>query len=158
MIYLARAPRPLWAPNPFNEKSFLLREDPRNLDKALYNSVLQAAAAGWHSPTAIGSAIGRDYNNLKHPLSVLESTGFLLRAEDVLTRRRPVCFLADPIVRFSQVVIDPHRALLEERDAAGAWAGRVERVIHACARTILRAPGPGLDSEVLRCAVGHPRR
>lgn len=105
----------------FNEKSFLLREDPRNLDKALYNSILQAIADGKHSPTAIGGVVGRDYNALKHPLSVLESAGFLLRVEDVLTRKRPAYFLADPIVRFSQVVIDPYRALLEERDAPAAW-------------------------------------
>jgi AAA+ ATPase superfamily predicted ATPase len=105
----------------FNEKSFLLREDPRNLDKAVYNSVLQAVADGHHSPTAIGSVVGRDYNSLKHPLSVLEGTGFLLRVDDVLTRKRPLYYLADPIIRFTQVVIDPHRALLEERDVATAW-------------------------------------
>ncbi|GAA1993587.1 ATP-binding protein [Isoptericola halotolerans] len=105
----------------FNEKSFLLREDPRNLDKAVYNSVLQTVAAGHHSPTAIGSAVGREYNALKHSLGVLEATGFLLRVEDVLTRKRPLYYLADPIIRFAQVVIDPYRALLEERDVSAAW-------------------------------------
>lgn len=105
----------------FNEKSFLLREDPRNLDKAVYNSVLQAVADGHRSPTAIGSVVGRDYNSLKYSLSTLESAGFLLRVDDVLTRKRPLYYLADPIIRFTQVVIDPHRALLEERDVPAAW-------------------------------------
>ncbi|MCK0116470.1 ATP-binding protein [Isoptericola sp. S6320L] len=105
----------------FNEKSFLLREDPRNLDKAVYHSVLQAVADGHRSPTAIGSAIGREYNTLKHPLGILEAAGFLLRLDDVLTRRRPLYYLADPVIRFAQVVIDPYRALLEERDVAAAW-------------------------------------
>ncbi|PFG44545.1 hypothetical protein ATJ88_3272 [Isoptericola jiangsuensis] len=105
----------------FNEKSFLLREDPRNLDRSVYHSVLQAVADGNHSPAAIGTAVGRDYNTLKHPLGVLESTGFLTRVDDVLTRRRPLYYVADPIVRFAQVIIDPHRATLEERDPHGAW-------------------------------------
>jgi AAA+ ATPase superfamily predicted ATPase len=105
----------------FNEKSFLLREDPRNLDKTVYHSVLQAVADGNHSPASIGTAVGRDYNTLKHPLGVLETTGFLNRVDDVLTRRRPLYYLADPVVRFAQVVVDPHRTMLEERDTHGAW-------------------------------------
>jgi AAA+ ATPase superfamily predicted ATPase len=105
----------------FNEKSFLLREDPRNLDKVPFHSVLQAVVDGHHSPAAIGTAVGRDYNSLKHPLGVLEATGFLTRIDDVLTRRRPLYYVADPVVRFAQVVIDPHRAMLEERHAHEAW-------------------------------------
>jgi AAA+ ATPase superfamily predicted ATPase len=105
----------------FNEKSFLLREDPRNLDKVVYHSVIQAVADGHHSPTAIGTAVGRDYNALKHPLGILEATGFLTRIDDILTRRRPLYYVADPIVRFAQVVVDPHRTMLEERDTHGAW-------------------------------------
>lgn len=106
----------------YDEKAFLLREDPRNLDRGLYNSILLAVAEGRHSPTSIGAAVGRDYNTLKHPLGVLESTGFLVRREDVLTARRPVYSLADPVVRFTQVVIDPFRNLLEEGDPGTAWA------------------------------------
>lgn len=105
----------------FDEKSFLLREDPRNLDRAVYNSILQAVADGHHAPTVIGSAVGRDYNALKHPLGVLTDAGFLVRVDDVLTDRRPSYHLADPVIRFSQTVIDPYRGLLEERDTATAW-------------------------------------
>jgi uncharacterized protein len=110
----------------FNEKAFLLREDPRNLDKAVYNSILQAVADGHHSPAAIGSAVGRDYNALKHPLGILVGAGFLVRVDDMLTRKRPLYYLADPIIRFSQVVIDPHRALLEERDVSSAWGAAAD--------------------------------
>lgn len=106
----------------FGERSYLLREDPRIVDKALYNSVLRAVAGGARSTSAIGTAVGRDANQLRHPLGVLESAGFLVKVEDVLTRRRPTYFLADPVVRFGEVVVEPQRTLLEERDAAGAWA------------------------------------
>jgi hypothetical protein len=105
----------------FNEAAYLLREDPRQLDKAIYHSVLHAVADGHRSPAAIGTAVGRDHNTLRHPLGTLESTGFLTRSEDMLTRKRPTYAIADPIIRFSHVVIDPHRAMLEERDPMGAW-------------------------------------
>lgn len=105
----------------FNEQSYLLREDPRNLDRAAFNSVLNAIAAGHHTQKAIGASVGRDHNALKHPLGVLESAGFVRRVDDVLTARRPLYFLTDPIIRFSQAVIDPHRARLEEREAADVW-------------------------------------
>ena len=49
------------------------------------------------------------------------SAGFLLREEDVLLQKKPVYFIADPIVRLSEVVLDPYRSLLEERDAGTAW-------------------------------------
>ncbi|UZN03140.1 AAA family ATPase [Cellulomonas sp. S1-8] len=106
----------------YGEKSVLLREDPRMVDTALYNSILAAVADGRRTPREIGSVLGRDFNGLRHPLGVLEAAGFLLRSDDVLTRKRPVYALADPIVAFTEAVIEPYRALLEERDVASAWA------------------------------------
>ncbi|ADG76285.1 ATPase [Cellulomonas flavigena DSM 20109] len=105
----------------YGEKSVLLREDPRMVDIALYNSILAAIAEGRRTPREIGSVLGRDFNGLRHPLAVLEAAGFVLRSDDVLTRKRPVYALADPIVAFTEAVIEPHRALIEERDVATAW-------------------------------------
>lgn len=105
----------------YGEKSVLLREDPRMVDTALYNSILAAVAEGRRTPREIGSVLGRDFNGLRHPLGVLEAAGFLLRSDDVLTRKRPVYALADPIVAFTEAVIEPHRSLIEERDVATAW-------------------------------------
>lgn len=106
----------------FDETDYLLREDPRIRDKAPYNSVLSAIAAGKHSQKAIGATLERNASQLRHPLDVLESAGFIHRIEDMLLDRRPSYFLADPIVRFAQAVVAPNRALLEERDVAAAWA------------------------------------
>lgn len=105
----------------FDEKSFLLREDPRSLDRAIFNSILQAVAAGAHSTKEIGVRVGRDHNTLRHPMGVLTDTGFLLRVEDMLSRKRPHYFLADPVIRFAQVVLDPYRAQLEERQSDAVW-------------------------------------
>jgi AAA+ ATPase superfamily predicted ATPase len=105
----------------FNEKDYLLREDNRISDKRLYNSIISSVASGNHTPKAIGQPIGRDTNYLRHPLETLVVTGFLKRVEDMLSTRRPLYFLADPIVRFTEIVIDPYRPLLEEADVEGAW-------------------------------------
>jgi AAA+ ATPase superfamily predicted ATPase len=106
----------------FDETDYLLREDPRIRDKAPYNSVLSAIAAGKHSQKGIGATLGRNASQLRHPLEVLEQAGFVYRVEDMLVDRRPSYYLADPIVRFAETVTAPNRALLEERDVAGAWA------------------------------------
>jgi AAA+ ATPase superfamily predicted ATPase len=106
----------------FNETDYLLREDPRIRDKAPYNSVLSAIASGMHSHKQIGAALGRNASQLRHPLDVLESAGFICRLEDMLVDRRPTYRLADPIVRFAEVVTEPNRTLLEERNVAQAWA------------------------------------
>lgn len=105
----------------YGERSVLLREDPRMIDTALYNSILTAVAAGRRTPREIGSVLGRDFNGLRHPLHVLETAGFLIRSDDVLTRKRPVYALADPVIAFTDAVIEPHRALLEERLVEEAW-------------------------------------
>ena len=106
----------------FDETDYLLREDPRIRDKAPYNSVLSAIAAGRHSQKDIGATLGRNASQLRHPLEVLEQAGFVYRIEDMLVDRRPSYYLTDPIVRFAEIVTAPNRALLEERDVVGAWA------------------------------------
>jgi len=106
----------------FDETAYLLREDPRVQDKALYNRILQAIATGRHSPQAIGSTLGRPSSALTHALLVLTSADFVRREEDVLLQRRPTYFIADPIVRFGQVTIEPYRELLEERQPERVWA------------------------------------
>ncbi|WP_147243133.1 ATP-binding protein [Acidipropionibacterium virtanenii] len=99
----------------FSEAEYLLREDPRIVERSLYHSILGAVADGAHTPTAIAARVGRQVTALSHALSVLRTAGFLRRREDVLRRRRPVLEVADPIVRFTDLVIDPYRAVYEDR-------------------------------------------
>jgi hypothetical protein len=51
----------------------------------------------------------------------LEGAGFVTKFDDVLTQKRPTYFLADPIIRFGEVMIAPYRSLLEERDTTTVW-------------------------------------
>lgn len=105
----------------FTETDYLLREDPTIRSKEAFNSILTAVAAGHRTQKAIGGAVGRDHNQLRHPLEVLVKSGFLVQHEDLLTTRRPWYTLADPIVRFEELITSPCRVLLEERDAKTAW-------------------------------------
>lgn len=105
----------------FGEAGYLLREDPRIQDRALYLSVLGAVAAGATSPAKVAAAIGRDQRSLHHPLDVLTTSGFLIKDEDLLLQRRPVLRLADPVVRLHQLVTTPRLAAFEERKAQPAW-------------------------------------
>jgi uncharacterized protein len=105
----------------FGEAGYLLREDPRIQDRALYLSVLGAVAAGATTPAKIAASIGRDQRSLHHPLDVLVTSGFLIKYEDLLLQRRPVLRLADPVVRLHQLVTAPRLAAFEERKAESAW-------------------------------------
>lgn len=105
----------------FNEPSYLLREDPRVTDRALYHSILDAIAHGASTPSQVAARIGRSVGSMAHPLDVLLTAGFVRRDDDILLQRRPGLRLADPIVRFHDLVIEPRLAAFEDRRARPAW-------------------------------------
>ena len=117
----------------YGEKDYLLREDTRIADKQLYNSILSAVATGRHTPAQIASMLGRASTSLAYPLKMLVDTGFLLKVDDMFSQRKPLYFLADPIIRFAEVVIDQNRPLLEEGERAAAW----DRAAHSYDSQIL---------------------
>lgn len=106
----------------FDEARRVVHEDPRIRDTAAYSSVLAAVAAGESSPTKIGGVLGRPATSLAHQLTALASAGFIDRRYDLLLDRRPVVTVADPMVRFHQLVIEPYLADLEAGRARQVWA------------------------------------
>lgn len=106
----------------FDESAYLLREDPRVRDRALYHSVLGAIAAGATTPSRVAAAIGRQERSLAHALDVLVTAGFVRRDDDLLLQRRPVLRLTDGIVRFHELVTAPRLAAFEDRRTAQGWA------------------------------------
>jgi uncharacterized protein len=106
----------------FDEARRVVHEDPRIRDTAAYSSVLAAVAAGESSPTKIGGLLGRPATSLAHQLTTLASAGFIDRRHDLLLDRRPVVTVADPMVRFHQLVIEPYLADLEAGRAHQIWA------------------------------------
>ena len=106
----------------FDEAWRVVHEDSRIRDTALYSSVLAAVAAGESSPTKIGGLLGRPATSLTHQLGTLASAGFISRQHDLLLDRRPVVTVADPMVRFHQLVTEPYLADLEAGRARQVWA------------------------------------
>lgn len=106
----------------FDEARRVVHEDPRIRDTAAYSSVLAAVAAGESSPAKIGGLLGRPATSLAHQLATLSSAGFVDRRHDLLLDRRPVVTVADPMVRFHQLVIEPYLADLEAGRARQVWA------------------------------------
>lgn len=105
----------------FGEPGYLLREDPRITDRALYYSILAAIAAGATTPATVAAALGRDQRSLSHPLDVLTTAGFVRKDDDVLLQRRPVLRIVDPVVRLHELVVAPRLAAFEDRRARPAW-------------------------------------
>lgn len=105
----------------YREDEFLLREDPRLTDRAMYQSILAAIAAGEHTPSRIGGRLGKDRTALHHALDVLRTSGFIRKDEDLFSARKPTYEVVDPIVRFCQLIVAPNRALLDERQGSQVW-------------------------------------
>lgn len=105
----------------FNESDYLLREDPRVTDRALYHSILAAVSQGASRPSKIATLLGRDARALAHPLDVLRKAGFIEHDEDLLLQRNPILSVADPIVRFHHLITEQRLAAFEERRTKAAW-------------------------------------
>lgn len=106
----------------FSEPSYLLREDPRVKDRALYHSILAAISSGATTPAKVAAALGRDARSMTHPIDILTTAGFVMKSDDILLQRRPTLRVTDPIVRFHDLVISPRLAAFEDRKTDDAWS------------------------------------
>ncbi|WP_454851583.1 AAA family ATPase [Promicromonospora soli] len=104
------------------ESEFLLREDPRITHRALYYDILTAVAGGATTPAKVGGLLQRDRAGIVPPLTVLESTGYVRRDDDLLKPRNPAYRVADPVIRFNQLVTMPAVDLVEHDRAARVWS------------------------------------
>ncbi len=104
-----------------SEAEYLLREDPRITHKSLYYDILSAVARGASTPSQIGSLLQRQRAAMAAPMETLESSGYLRRADDLLKGRRPTVTVADPIIRFNQLITQPQVDLVERGRAKTAW-------------------------------------
>lgn len=55
------------------------------------------------------------------PLELLESTGYLRKEQDLLKARHPVIRVADPVIRFNQLITLPMADLVERRRGHKVW-------------------------------------
>lgn len=104
-----------------SEAEYLLREDPRFTGSALHYAIINAVAGGATSPAKIGGLLERDRTSLGRPLEMLTSSGYLDHSTDPLWERRPVITVADPIIRFHNLITVPNRDLIETGGSVQAW-------------------------------------
>ncbi|NEE01221.1 ATP-binding protein [Phytoactinopolyspora halotolerans] len=106
----------------FTEPDYILAEDPRISDRAIYHAIWETVSNGATTPTKIGAIIGMDAKSLTYHLGIMRSAGFIHHDLDILLQRRPVITVADPTVRFHNLIVRPNLADLEMRNAEIAWA------------------------------------
>ena len=102
-------------------------------------------ASGVATPTEMAARLQRSRESLTHPLTTLLDAGFVHRHEDIFHPRRPEYRLADPIIRFHRLVVEPFRPLLDE----GRWADVWDRSAHTVDANIF---GPHLEEVARRWA------
>jgi AAA+ ATPase superfamily predicted ATPase len=110
----------------YREDDYLLQEERTITDRALYGSILRAVANGVATQTELAGRLKRSRESMQHPIDTLVRAGFLTRRTDVLSGGRPELRIADPIIRFIRLVVDPARSLLDE----GRWKPVWDRAQH----------------------------
>lgn len=132
----------------YTEGAVLLHQQPEFADPALYFSVLAAISRGAHRNSEIAAALDRPANAIGHPLAVLESVRFIERSEDALGTRRPTYTIAEPVIRWHQLVIAPNEAPLA--------IGAAERVWNAAAPTVVsKIYGPHFETLARNWTLAH---
>lgn len=106
----------------FTEPDYLLAEDPNVGDRTIYHTIWQAVSRGASTPTKIGGLLGMDAKSLGYHLRIMRDAAFLRYDQDLLLQRRPVITVADPAVRFHNLIVAPNLAELELREAERIWA------------------------------------
>lgn len=112
-----------------HEATTLLAEDPdiSTANLALHHSILGAIANGSVTAGTISKRLGRPVPNLDPALKRLIAAGFVVRQSDPLRAQRPHYSLGDPFLQFHYAVLEPHGALLRDRDAKTLWSKRLVR-------------------------------
>ncbi|WP_449062021.1 AAA family ATPase [Planomonospora algeriensis] len=112
----------------YDEPSYVLREDPRMVDRSLYQTVLQHIAQGHTTPTKIGARMERPATALEHPLRVLLESRIIAKEEDVLYQRKISYHLSDPLLRFHHLVVQPRIHDAELGNAEAVWTAARDTV------------------------------
>lgn len=105
----------------FREGRLLVGEEPTLGDSALYLSVLAALSTGRTRRSEIAAALGRAESALTHSLAVLQDTRLVTARADALRSRRTTYHIAEPMLRFHQLIIAPHEARLVRRHGMQVW-------------------------------------
>lgn len=102
----------------FREGRLAVAEDQQLREGQLYWGMLAAIAGGADRWTELSQTLGGKQGSLSHALDVLVDAGWIERRQDPLRDRRSRFELAEPIVRFHQLVIERFAGRLRRPGAA----------------------------------------
>lgn len=105
----------------FREGRVLVSEEPDLRDVSLYFSVLTSLASGDTRRGQIAATLGRKETALAHPLAVLEEARLVTSQQDALRSRRTTYRIAEPMLRFQQLVIAPRESRLVRGHRSQIW-------------------------------------
>lgn len=119
-----------------SEATTLLAEDPTFAGRGslLYNSILGAIANGAITAGAIAKILKKTVASISPALNRLVDAGFVVRLQDPLRRQRPAYALVDPFLQFHFAVLEPHGALLRDRDPRDSWNARLREIFNSQVR------------------------
>ncbi len=102
----------------FREGRIVISEDPALSDQALYWGLLGAVAEGARRRGEITAVLNRSATSLSHALNVLADAGWITQHHDPLRDKRSTFTIAEPIVRFHRLVVEPNESRLLHRGLA----------------------------------------
>jgi AAA+ ATPase superfamily predicted ATPase len=112
----------------FREGGLLLREEPSITDLTSYSSALGAISAGRTRRSEIAAALGRPASAIAHLLTGLADIGLIEHLDDALRGKRSVFRIAEPIVRFHQLITSRYEPELVARRADRVWGRSADTV------------------------------
>ncbi len=125
----------------FREGRIVISEDSVLTDQQMYWSVIGAIAEGNERRADIARVVDRPSTSLSHSLRVLIDAGWIDHRTDPLHGRRSTYRLADPIVRFWRLVVEPNTPRLTIASSAPAQVWRESDALVAS-----RIYGPHLET------------
>lgn len=132
----------------FREGRILLAEEPGIADPAPYYAVLAAIARGRTRRGEIAAELEKAQGAIHHPLTVLAEADLIEGQDDAFRAKRTTFTLAEPILRFHQLVVRPHETRLGLRRGAQVW--------HEIADTVAsRIYGSHFEHVARRWALAH---
>lgn len=105
----------------YREGQALLAEEVRPSDRSIYVAVLAAVASGRTRRGEIAAALGRSEGALTHPLRALVAARLIEPVADALRQKRTTYHIAEPMLRFHQLVIEPNEAQLSRHRGPSVW-------------------------------------
>jgi AAA+ ATPase superfamily predicted ATPase len=104
----------------FREGRLAVSEDPQLRDGQLYWGMLSAIAGGANRWAELSAALGGQQGTMSHALDVLVDAGWIERHADPLRGRRSWFEITEPVVRFSQLVVEQFGGRLRRPGSASS--------------------------------------